>query len=153
MNNNDFDYTIIWRLQGVEILRGGVIPEDKTDIIELRAFNRNKEYRWNEFGERTAPDDVDSINEENVIDEIHKLWGSPPKDSDENTLSYFFNGDITTLTEDRGTVVKVPFKVPDGNHLFIKVRNYLSADEKPFEFLDWRFVEFIPKEAKEAYVR
>jgi hypothetical protein len=147
MSINNFDYTVIWRLDAVEILKGEHIPDDKTDILELRAFNKDKEYRWNPYGERTASDE-----NAKYIDELHKLWGTPSKDANGNAIPYKFDGSMTTLTEDRGTVVKVPFEVPTGHCVFIKVRNYLSAEDKPFEFIDWRFVEFLTKEAKEEYV-
>ncbi|MDR1532356.1 MAG: hypothetical protein LBS62_09280 [Clostridiales bacterium] len=143
MNTGKEKYTVIWRLDGVEILRGEVVPEDKSGVIELRTFNEDSEYRCNKFGERRLTDGRPETPEH--VDEIHKLWGNPANNKQVNG--------VTILTEDRGTVVKVPFEVPEGHNVFVKVRNYLSAADKPFEFTDWRFAEFITMEAEEAYGR
>ena len=137
-----YKYTIVWRQNGVEIYSGAVSEEQLVGLQELRAFNEKKEFRAVFDGEKFIIRIAADNKYIKYVDEIHKLWGDCDKNAFDSGTGY------TTLTEDRGVVVKVPFEVPKGEYAFIKVRNYLAKDE--YRFTDWRFVDFIVKKAQEA---
>jgi len=75
------------------------------------------------------------------IDEAHLLWG----DKNKNKI---ISNEYTSLSEDRGMQLLVPFIVPVGENAFIKIRNYLSSDLDIFQFDDWRMVEFFSKKVE-----
>jgi CRISPR-associated protein (TIGR03984 family) len=138
-------YAVIWRPDGVTLDYAEKITEGMlANFTELRAFNESGELHVVSYGgeyrgrRRSDGNGADT----DILDQVHLLWGEPEEDD----LIY---GGYTHLTEARGTELTIPFTVDNGKHAFIRVRNYLSSDEKPFEFVDWRFAEFIANGAKE----
>lgn len=144
---NKYEYAIIYKLDGVEILRGGYIAAiDKDKFLEVRAFNEIEELHVVQvdggyIGRTRADTEGEQSLEVEVVDESHLLWGKPQPD--DNT------GEYTFLSEDRGTQFNLPLKVNENQRAFVMVRNYLNPCKDVFEFNDYRMVKFFAEEVTE----
>jgi CRISPR-associated protein (TIGR03984 family) len=130
-----FDYAIVYRLGGVNILKRDQLTCFDNDLLELRAFNEDSELhiiqRGDSYVGRTRTDGTGKP-EVKTLDEDHKLWGVVIE-SDEGQC----------LFENRGINIVLPDKYPDGSSVFLTVRNYLAADTTRFVFDDARCVRFL----------
>lgn len=164
-----YDYVLQHRLGGVEVLDAKAYDELPDDLLELRAFDAHGELHLVCLeGERLGrirtdgPDDGDVCV--TVFDEEHQVWGSDVS----------MNADGLVLTEDRGTVVRLPasvaiqlpdiLKVTKGNKtkddqqryvVTVRVRNYLDEDgsdpesgDTSFAFVDYRLMGFNVREVR-----
>lgn len=133
-----YKYVVIYKSDCVLTLYTKDITE-LTGFLELRAFDEKGElrilYTGSEYLGRIRRDG-DGTDKE-VLDEYHLLWGLPKS----------IDGEYTYMSEDRGTKLRLPVKATGEQRAFMHVRNYLS--ESDFEFTDFRFVDFVIKEAKE----
>jgi len=127
-------------------------PVDKLDelkyIQRMRIFNKNEELLiWRSNGEWKGRYRKDDINGKgtNVVDNNQVLFGTRYPDEKHPPLE-----NLTIITEDRGTEIKLPFKVESldekknkKNRVKIKTRNYIDFNEThQATYVDSRFIEF-----------
>ncbi|MBZ4670511.1 MAG: hypothetical protein JG769_815 [Oscillospiraceae bacterium] len=139
-----YKYVVIYNINEVLIEFAEKISAKKLEkFTELRAFNNDGELAVRSYGGkykgRIRTDGIGGNTE--YIDEAHLLWG----DKNKNKI---ISNEYTSLSEDRGMQLLVPFIVPVGENAFIKIRNYLSSDLDIFQFDDWRMVEFFSKKVE-----
>ncbi|MCW6681108.1 CRISPR-associated protein Csx19 [Aerococcaceae bacterium NML130460] len=128
------EYAILYYMDKVEIKRVEKIQSENIGIenlLELRAFNEMQEVYLvrveEQFIGRTREDSEGQNTK--IFDEYHRLWGKVPKE------------ETNTLKEDRGIELHLPFIVAKDEYVFIKVRNYFTA-EGDLSCVDWRFTGF-----------
>lgn len=130
----DCKYVVLYYMDRVEIKCVTDLLDnwDITYLQELRAFNSGKEVYLIRVGDKfigriREDGDGDDVK---VFDEDHRLWGQVPREKTTNVLK-----------EDRGIEITLPFEVEKNEYVFIKVRNYFTA-EGDLACVDWRFMGF-----------
>ena len=138
----NYDYAVVYKLDKVVVEKASDLTDGLFDdeLSELRAFGKDGELHVVNTGSgfvgRIRTDGAGEKAE--YLDEAHLIWGEPKERKDGKTF----------LIEDRGTQLWLPIDVPDGEHAFVTVRNYLSSKTDVFEFDDFRMVEFFHNKAE-----
>ncbi|MCL2136399.1 MAG: CRISPR-associated protein Csx19 [Coriobacteriia bacterium] len=155
-------YVVLYKLDGVELIDADTISKIPNELLELRAFDDEKEIHivnvtppgssehapiyYGRVRYDNEANELFGSKHQSVFDEEHILWGNPSRENNfiESTTRILLRGD-------RGNKIDVP-NISGGiipyqrnnklnSYITVLVRNYLNDLDDNFKFVDYRFVQ------------